>query len=192
MNIYCLTQFLRVRISKRLSWGGEEGGHLVQSLSCGSNQAGAAVIERLSWAGESISRLTLCCWRNDLALHCVSLPRAAHSVATGSHQQEWLKGKRAPDQAHSFLQPDLGRDLPSLPPLVIGHTGHLWVSVGEDHPRVWTPGWEARWAPCGGMGLMSYNKITLRPAHSDRLSTPPVDYWPVGDHITSTLDLAGS
>ena len=26
MNIYCLTQFLRVRISKRLSWGGEGGG----------------------------------------------------------------------------------------------------------------------------------------------------------------------
>lgn len=31
---------------------------------------------------------------------------------------------------------------------------------------------------------MSYNKITLHPAHSDSLSTPPVDYWPIGHHIT--------
>lgn len=191
MNIYCLTQFLRVKISKRLSWGGE-GAVWFRVSHVAAVRLGLQLLKGSTVLENPFPGSLPCCWRNDPALHCVSPPRAAHRMATGSPQREWLKGKRAPGQDHSSLQPSLGRDLPSLPPLVTGHAGYPWVSVGEDHPRVWTPGWEAHWAPCGGLGLMSFNKITLIPHTLIVCLHFPWTTGLLDIALPSTLDLAGT
>lgn len=161
MNIYCLTQFLRAKISKRLSWGGE--GAVWFRVSCvAAIRLGLQLLK--AWTVLELLPGSLpCCWRNDPALHCVSPPRAAHRMGLTS-----LMGmtQRKEPQTKTTALYNLVLEGPRhyFPHhLLIGHTGYPWVSVERTIQGCEPQDGKAYWAPCGGLGLMPFNKITLIP-----------------------------
>lgn len=181
MNIYCLTQFLRVKISKRLSWGGE--GAVWFRVSCvAAIRLGLQLLKGSTVLENPISRAHSRVGERGQHFTVWKPPRAAHRMATGSPHGNDSKEESPRPRPQLSLQPSPRRTCPSLPPLVIGHTGYP-ESVWEDHPRVWTPGWESSLSAMWRVGSpFAFNKITLIP-HTLIVCLPPVDYWP-GYRIT--------